>query len=70
VNLYTHRYSFTGWEIGLLKLAMVAFGILVGSAFPEAWRPWTVPLALLFILPAAWLGVSSFRQIAAAWRKA
>ncbi len=51
--LYAYRLDWPAWKFGILKVAMVAFGILIGSAFPEFWRPLHTALWIVFGITAA-----------------
>ncbi len=47
--------TFTWWQMGLLKLSMIAFGIILGVYFREFFLPWIVIVTLVFALPAVYL---------------
>ncbi len=48
-------YTFTWWQVGLIKVSMLALGLVVGATYPEAFATWTVLLWILFATPAAYL---------------
>lgn len=58
-------YSYRWWEIGLLKISLIAFGILIGSYWEEFFMEESViPLLwVLFIIPAVYLVIVSLKQI-------
>ncbi len=43
------------WQVGLLKVSMLALGLVVGATWPEAFATWIVLLWILFAIPAAYL---------------
>jgi hypothetical protein len=57
MNLLTRRVPWATWQFGLLKLAMLALGIILGALFAESWRPWLWPIGLLFLVTAVWVTV-------------
>ena len=44
VRVEAEKVTWTSWKVGVLKLALVAFGILIGTSFHEFWQPWTAVL--------------------------
>jgi len=63
--MFFHDYVFSWWQMGLLKLAMIALGILIGSQWPKAFKKpvvcWT--MFIVFIVIAIYLAVVGFSQI-------
>ncbi len=54
-------YTLTWWQVGLLKVSMLALGLVVGATYPEAFATWTVLLWVLFAIPAAYLTFVEFK---------
>lgn len=61
-------YTFHWWQFGLLKIALIALGILIGSYWAEYFKSSTVITALwlAFILPAIYLMGVALKQSSAA----
>jgi len=58
-------YSFSWWQLGLLKISMIAAGILIGVYLTDWFSKNSVVILLwiLFILPVIYLAVVGFKQI-------
>ncbi len=54
-------YTLTWWQVGLLKVSMLALGLVIGATWPEEFETWTVLLWILFATPAAYLTFVGFR---------
>lgn len=54
MNFLTKQVPWANWQFSLLKLSMLAFGIIVGAAFAEFWKPYLWLLAFVFVVTAAW----------------
>lgn len=66
-NMFTLKKEFTwkGWQFSVLKLAMVAIGILLGIYFKEFWLSiwWLVwVVAVVFVVLAMAMGLKSMRK--------
>jgi hypothetical protein len=64
MNFLKLRIPFAAWEFGLLKLAMFCVGIVVGSAFPEFWKPLWAPLLVVFLVASLWLSRTALKGLA------
>jgi hypothetical protein len=51
------------WQISLLKLACVAFGILIGAYWPMFFRRYTLPLIILVVVLSIYLGYAWFASV-------
>jgi len=60
---WTRRITWPAWKFGVLKLSMIAFGILMGSYFPDFFRPWQIALWAIFGVTAAILSVWGFQAM-------
>ena len=49
-------YTMRWWQVSLLKVSMMAFGLAVGATWPGAFEGRLLWLWLIFALPAAYLG--------------
>lgn len=56
-------YDFQWWQIGLLKLSMVAFGLAVGATWPAAFAGSLTFLWIVFIVTAAYLTYVGLKQM-------
>lgn len=56
-------YHLTWWQLGLLKLSMLALGLAVGASWPTAFANWTSLLWVLFALPAFYLTSATLKQM-------
>ena len=54
MSICTRKYSWNGWQFGVLKLAMIAFGILLGAYFAGFWKKILWLVWVVFILLAVW----------------
>jgi hypothetical protein len=54
MNFLTRATPWATWQIGVLKLSMIALGIILGVTFSEFWRPLLWPLGLVFAVTAIW----------------
>jgi hypothetical protein len=57
------NYSLTWWQFGLLKTAMIAFGLAVGATWPGLFAEWLSILWIVFLLPSIYLMFIAFRQM-------
>ncbi len=55
-------YSLTWWQIGILKVALLAFGVAIGTLWPTLFRGILVPLVVLAILASAYIMYLSVKQ--------
>jgi hypothetical protein len=56
------NYTFTWWQVGLLKLALLSLGIAIGSYCQETFVPYATALAVLGILLGLYIAWISFRR--------
>ena len=56
-------YTFAWWQLGLLKLSMLALGLTVGSTWPEVVGVWRALLLALFVVPAGYLSYVWLKQL-------
>jgi len=50
------------WQIGLLKLALLFIGVVIGAYWPTVFLPYTVPLLLVAIILGIYLLIIWVRQ--------
>ncbi len=58
----TRKVSWSAWQLGVLKLSMVSFGIILGSYFADFWKPLMLLLWAVFIATAVWASVMWLQQ--------
>jgi hypothetical protein len=56
-------FTFAWWQLSLFKLSMVAFGLVVGSTWPEVFARWKDLLLVLFFVPAFYVSYVWLRQL-------
>ncbi len=56
-------FMLTWWQAGLLKLAMLCLGLVVGSSWPEIFAGWREMLLVLFVVPAFYVTYVWVKQI-------
>ena len=56
------NYTFTWWQVGLLKLALLSLGIAIGAYCQATFLPYTTVLVVLGIGIGAYIAWVSFRQ--------
>jgi hypothetical protein len=56
------NYTFTWWQVGLLKLALLLLGVAIGAYFQAAFLPYSAALALLGLGLGAYIALASFRR--------
>ncbi|HEX5774707.1 MAG TPA: hypothetical protein VFY28_01960 [Candidatus Paceibacterota bacterium] len=61
MNILT-RGSYTWWQIGLLKLALLSIGIAIGANWPETFLPLTSILIVITVVLGLYLAVAWFRS--------
>lgn len=50
MTFLTKQVPWANWQFSLLKLSMLAFGIIVGASFAEFWKPYLWLLGLVFLV--------------------
>jgi hypothetical protein len=56
-------FTFAWWQLSLLKLSMVAFGLAVGSTWPGVFAGWRDLLLILFVVTAFYLSYVWLKQL-------
>ena len=65
MSLYNKKYTWKGWQFGVLKLACVALGVLLGVYFVDFWRSIFAVVWIVLVVFMVWalaMGVKSMRK--------
>ncbi len=54
--------SYTWWQIGLFKLALLAIGVAIGAHWPATFAPYTALLIIVGVVLGLYLWVAWARQ--------
>lgn len=63
MNLLTKQVPWANWQFSLLKISVMAFGIIVGAAFAEFWKSYLWLLGLVFLVTATWVTILWFQAM-------
>ncbi|MFM2330963.1 MAG: hypothetical protein RLZZ26_470 [Candidatus Parcubacteria bacterium] len=61
MNIFTPT-TFTWWQMGLLKWAVLCIGIAIGSTWPGVFAPHSVALLVVGLVISAYLAVVWFNK--------
>jgi hypothetical protein len=67
MNFLTRTVPWANWQFGVLKLAMLTLGIIIGAWFADILKPYLWLLGLVFLATTTWvtaLWVRAMRQSA------
>jgi disulfide bond formation protein DsbB len=56
------NYTFTWWQVGLFKLALLSLGVAIGAYCQAAFAPYITLLAVLGLGLGAYIAWVSFKQ--------
>jgi hypothetical protein len=56
-------YTFTWWQLSLLKISVLALGLAVGSTWPQLFTGWRELLLVLFVAPAFYVSYVWIEQL-------
>lgn len=56
------NYTFTWWQIGLFKLALLSLGIAIGSYYQETFLPYFIGLISFGIIIGGYIAFVLFRK--------
>jgi hypothetical protein len=62
MNLFK-SYTLTWWQFGLLKTALIAFGLAIGASWPAVVSGWVPVLWVIFIIPSIYLMSVAVKQM-------
>ncbi len=61
MNIF-RNYTFTWWQVGILKLALLSLGIAIGSYCANTFLPYIPILIILAFALGIYIAFVSFRQ--------
>ena len=61
MNIFKN-YTFSWWQVGLLKLALFSFGLVVGAYWHEVFSQYITVLIILGVALAIYIGFISLKQ--------
>jgi hypothetical protein len=58
------EYTFHWWEFGLLKISLIALGVLAGSHWAYIFnsKAITLLLVVIFVIPSVYLMIATLKQ--------
>lgn len=63
MNFLTKQVSWANWQFSLLKISVMALGIILGATFAEFWRPLLWLVGLVFVVTAIWVTILWLRAM-------
>jgi len=63
MHFFTRQVPWANWQFGILKLSMIALGIILGAIFAEFWKPYLWLVGLVFVITAVWATVIWLRAV-------
>lgn len=61
MNLFK-TYSYTWWQMGVFKLALLSIGVLIGVQWAEFWNNLTTILLLIAVVTTVYIMYVSLKQ--------
>jgi len=63
MNLLTRKIPWATWQFGVLKIAMLCLGVLLGVYFAEVWRPFLPVVWIVAVVTTIWVSVIWLRAM-------
>ncbi len=63
MNILTRTVLWTNWQFGVLKLAMLALGIMIGVSFADFLKPYLWLFGLVFLATTTWVTIMWVREM-------
>jgi len=63
MNLLNRKIPWANWQFGVLKIAVLCLGILLGVYFTEFWRPLLPVIWIVGVVTAIWVTVIWLRAM-------
>jgi len=61
--MFFKSYTFTWWQIGIFKLALLAIGVAIGSYWSEFFKNYLVLLIIIAVIASLYIMSVSFKQL-------
>jgi len=61
--MFFKSYTFTWWQIGIFKLALLAIGIAIGSYWHNFFSDYLVPLIIIAVIASVYIMFISLKQL-------
>ena len=61
--MFFKSYTFTWWQIGIFKLALLSIGIAIGAYWHEFFKTYLVPLIIIAVVASAYIIFTSLKQL-------
>ena len=61
--MFFKSYTFTWWQIGIFKLALLSIGIAIGAYWYEFFKTYLVPLIIIAVVAGAYIIFTSLKQL-------
>lgn len=59
---FFQSYTFTWWQIGIFKLALLSLGVAIGAYWNEFFRGYLVALIVIALIMSAYIAYISLKQ--------
>jgi hypothetical protein len=63
MNFLSRQIPWTNWHFGLLKIAMLCVGILLGVYFNDFWKPLLPGIWVVVVVTSVWVTVVWFQAM-------
>jgi hypothetical protein len=61
--MFFKLYIFTWWQIGILKMALLAIGVAIGSYWHDFFRAYLIPLIIIAVVSSVYIMFASLKQL-------
>ena len=63
MNFLTRTVSWANWQFGVLKVSMLALGIMIGAFFADLLKPYLWLVGLIFLATTIWVTIMWVRAM-------
>lgn len=61
--MFFKSYTFTWWQIGIFKLALLSIGVAIGAYWYEFFKNYLVPLIIIAVITGVYMIFTSLKQL-------
>jgi len=61
--MFFKSYTFTWWQIGIFKLALLSIGVAIGAYWSEFFKNYLVPLIIIAVIASIYIMFVSLKQL-------